>query len=740
METWSILLCGLLIASGVLSSATDDIKDFGKKPLKGLVVDLSPASLDILGGNVTLYFHFPSNFSGFSNSRTLSVLVYDDNIVKRRHIENVVLDRREISVILPCEIFDHPVVYRFKYRISDSRFEAFISQTLTLKWGEIRLQTPTNHTALTRFGSLWIRHNRKCLPKNRDELNLYYIKGHEKIFVTRKYIRKLSNGRQRKPEGSWIRMGFPCEVFDTQGIYRFEYQTGFENLTLAKSESIHVYWGQQTLSTPTSTIFPCTNSFVILYAQPRCQNVRTHDAIVMGDRYSKKPTAQKPVENVYDAAFFPCSLFKDYVKEYCFHYVTKSSLTKSTVRVTSLCLPSHPPGTSNYDGWSTWSSWGLCSSSCGQGKQHRYRFCTSVSTSVDKESTCAGKALMSRSCALNPCPVSGSACSCGCRLTEPHGMITSSPQLFPRPGRSSCTWVITLPQGHRVHLWFDALKMDGDSIIVRDGNDSSAPKITIIKSDDYKESIVSSGNNMYLFYKHNGHWTNGTRRGFTASYKTESRTEKSEAVAVVQRKTLGKSELTFLGVFVFAVLVFAVLLFIVFTKLRRHHKLLPPSSGGSSSTSESTLRSTGTSSPLDDEASSSEPLKNVHKQRTKSDRRRSSHRKRPRRTEFLCDADRVPRCTCGEISELDSVSGSNSASDFSPVKVTNTVERVLVRNNIECDCPDCLRYERYAVSGCAEFRAPEKKYYGDWMLTEMPAETPCYTDQRIYRDACKGFV
>lgn len=104
-------------------------------------------------------------------------------------------------------------------------------------------------------------------------------------------------------------------------------------------------------------------------------------------------------------------------------------------------------------------------------------------------------------------------------------MITSSPQLFSRPGRSSCTWVITLPQGHKVHLWFDALKMDGDSIIVRDGNDSSAPKITIIKSDDYKESIVSSGNNMYLFYKHNGHWTNGTRRGFTASYKTESRTE-----------------------------------------------------------------------------------------------------------------------------------------------------------------------------------------------------------------------
>ena len=308
-------------------------------------MDLSPASLDILSGNVTLYFHFPRNFSGFSSSRTLSVLVYDDNTSKRRHIENVVLDRPEISVILPCEIFDHPVVYRFKYRVSDTRFEAFISQTLTLKWGEIRLQTPTNHTALTRFGSLWIRHNRKCLPKYRDELNLYYIKGHERIFVTRKYIRKLSNGRQRKPEGSsWIKMGFRCELFDTQGIYRFEYQTGFENLTLAKSESIHVYSGQQTLSAPANTIFPCENSFMISYAQPRCQNVRTQDAIVVGDRYSEKPVVQKPVENDHDVAFFQCTLFNNYVKEYCFHYITKSSLTKQTVRVASLCLPSHPPG------------------------------------------------------------------------------------------------------------------------------------------------------------------------------------------------------------------------------------------------------------------------------------------------------------------------------------------------------------------------------------------------------------
>ena len=201
--------------------------------------------------------------------------------------------------------------------------------------------------------------------------------------------------------------------------------------------------------------------------------------------------------------------------------------------------------------------------------------------------------------------------------------------------------------------------------------------------------------------------------------------------------------MTFLAVFVFAVLIFGVLLFIVFTKLRRHHKHLTSPSSGSSSTSESTLRFTGTPSPLADEASSSEPLKGCHNQRVKKDRKMSSHRKRTRRTEFLCDADRVPRCTCGEISELDSASGSNSASDCSPVRVINDGERVVertARDAIPCDCPECLRFDRYPVGVSQEFRAPEKKYYGDWMLKEMPPTANFHTDPRIYRDSCNSYV
>lgn len=320
-------------------------KELGKRALDGLVVNLSPISSDVLGGNVTLYFHFPRKFSGLLvRNRTLSVIVYDNG--KRFHTESVPLDDLEISVVLPCEIFDHPGLYKFKYRISNTEFAAFISQTLALKWGDILIESPTNHTALTRFGSIWIRHNRKCLPKkHRDEVNLYYLKGQNKILVIRKYVRKLSNAKQRIPLGSWIRMSYSCDLFNTQGSYLFEYKTGFVNLSLAKSHVLHVHWGHQTLSPHAKKIFPCTNSFTVSFAHPDCrQYARTNDAVLLHDKYSQKVIAQKAVEQGHTAVFFQCSLFTDYVDEYCFDYVTYSSLTRERVKIATVCLPTHPPG------------------------------------------------------------------------------------------------------------------------------------------------------------------------------------------------------------------------------------------------------------------------------------------------------------------------------------------------------------------------------------------------------------
>ena len=311
-------------------------------------MDLSPDSSEVLGGNVTLYFHFPRQFSGLSSQRMLSVIVYDNSTGRRLHTERVSLKDAEITVVLPCEVFDHPGLYGFKYRVSHddlTEYAAFISQTLTLKWGKILINSPTNHTVLTRFG-IWIRHNRKCLPKTyRDKVILYYQTGYKKILVIRKYIRKLSNGKQRLPLGSWIRMGFACDVLNTQGNYYLEYHTGFVNLTLAKSDVTHVKWGRQTLSSHTDKILPCKNSFTITFTRPDCPHYSgSNNAILVREKYSDKIIKQKTIEQDHTVMFFPCTLFKDYIKEYCFDYVAYSSLTRSRVNVASMCLPTRPPG------------------------------------------------------------------------------------------------------------------------------------------------------------------------------------------------------------------------------------------------------------------------------------------------------------------------------------------------------------------------------------------------------------
>ena len=97
-------------------------------------------------------------------------------------------------------------------------------------------------------------------------------------------------------------------------------------------------------------------------------------------------------------------------------------------------------------------------------------------------------------------------------------MFTSSPQLFPSIGASSCEWRINVKTDSRIKFWFDALQLEGDWIRIRDGNDSNARELAYVTKNGLGSPIVSSNNAMFIRYYHNGKWTNGTRRGFTASY------------------------------------------------------------------------------------------------------------------------------------------------------------------------------------------------------------------------------
>ena len=326
-----------------------DDKEYTKGEVKILSVELAPDSMEVLGGNVTLYFYFDRNSSEFSTEKTLSVFVYDNNTDKKLHTENVQFrtEDRNVPVVLPCTVFDHPGLYRFKYRISKSGYSAFISKTLTLKWGDIHIESPTNHTVLTRLEQIWIRHNRKCLPKkSRDAVRLFYIKdNNERILVDKKYVRKLSS-RKRESPGSWVKMGFPCRVFDIQGIYVLEYWAVSANKTLSTSRALHVHWARPTLKPLASQIFPCTKSFSVSIEPLKCPYVR-NDYVLLREKFSEPIISQRPVRQSDTAVFFPCSSFKDYVDEYCFDYMAYSTLIKDKAKVVSECVQTHAPGKLN---------------------------------------------------------------------------------------------------------------------------------------------------------------------------------------------------------------------------------------------------------------------------------------------------------------------------------------------------------------------------------------------------------
>ena len=198
----------------------------------------------------------------------------------------------------------------------------------------------------------------------------------------------------------------------------------------------------------------------------------------------------------------------------------------------------------------------------------------------------------------------------------------------------------------------------------------------------------------------------------------------SRANVLVSRKhTLGTAEISFLAIFIVGILIMGGLLLIVFLKLRRQHNY--SASSGSSTTSESTIRSAGTPSPLEDEASSNEPLKpqqdHRQKSRSKRDKKERQKLRRERRNERLCEGNPLPRCSCAVVSEFDSGSGTNSLSDGSPQRRNSGVYRTLERTIEECDCPKCLRQLR-GFHVHEHFGSPEKKYFGDWMIQETFVE------------------
>ena len=311
----------------------------------GTRIHISPIESP-LSGDVNITFWFPPGLSADGTERVVTVNVYYFAPAKRRvaSVATRLANKTHLVVSIRCDYFDQQGRYQFGYRLSESGISGTINQTLFLRWSKLRIDSPRNHTALTKFGSIWIHHDRKCLPgKYRDKVYLYYTRGEERVTITSKVVRKLYNGRQ-KEDG--LRVRFSCELFDTQGNYFFEYVSGAQDgrAVLARSKTMQVTWSKHSLSTPIKSIIPCNNTFTVTFTAPECR--RTTDTVELYEQNSGKFIAEKLALPGHNTVFYPCTLFSDYVKGYCFKYVTKALFTKRKTIQATLCVPTLKPGES----------------------------------------------------------------------------------------------------------------------------------------------------------------------------------------------------------------------------------------------------------------------------------------------------------------------------------------------------------------------------------------------------------
>ena len=242
---------------------------------------------------------------------------------------------------VPCETFSRRGKYIVQYFIKGvSKSFKQLRKKISVRGRreKIRLDVLTNYIAISEAISLWIKRKKtiaRCKPYN-DRLQLYWINSINKAVLVHTKAIKEANMSVR------TQVKYPCNIFDTQGIFYVKYISGNNEKTLARSKNISVFWGNYKLNPQSKSIFPCATTFAVKFTSPYCEI--TEDKIEVRSKTYNNVIAFQSAYPGFRSVFFSCGIFKRYIREYCFYYITMSSLTKTEHVQAKMCLPSLPTG------------------------------------------------------------------------------------------------------------------------------------------------------------------------------------------------------------------------------------------------------------------------------------------------------------------------------------------------------------------------------------------------------------
>lgn len=307
---------------------------------KSVRITYTPKRLRSFETPVKLTFRFARSQRQRQNNATVQVITL--KVFNRKNFVtaiNKTLSANKTQLDISCEVFATPGRYFIEYFIQGltKTFILLTARPIIVRSERVQIEVQKNHTAFDGSVSAWLKgKNGRCKPF-RGRLKLYWIKNSKEqhVLVTTKKINKgiLENR---------TRVHFRCNVFDTAGTFYFLYISDYNNRTIARSQNMSVSWGKYEITAQSKNIFPCSNSFVIKFSSPYCD--RTEDIIEMKSKAYNNFIGSQVAYHGFRSVFFSCSTFKNYIREYCFYYITKSSLSKERKIQTKLCVPSKKTG------------------------------------------------------------------------------------------------------------------------------------------------------------------------------------------------------------------------------------------------------------------------------------------------------------------------------------------------------------------------------------------------------------